>query len=72
LDEILVEREQTNKVVLDIIDEGTDAWGIEVTAVEVKDIDLPQEMKRAMARQAEAERERRGRSSPPLERRRRP
>ena len=60
LDEILVEREQINKVVRDIIDEGTDAWGIEVTAVEVKDIDLPQEMKRAMARQAEAERERRG------------
>jgi len=60
LDELLVEREQINKVVRDIIDEGTDAWGIEVTTVEVKDIDLPQEMKRAMARQAEAERERRG------------
>ena len=60
LDEILVEREQINSVVRDIIDQGTDAWGIEVTAVEVKDIDLPQEMKRAMARQAEAERERRG------------
>ena len=60
LDEILVEREQVNRVVRDIIDEGTDAWGIEVTAVEVKDIDLPQEMKRAMAKQAEAERERRG------------
>ena len=60
LDEILVEREQINRVVRDIIDQGTDAWGIEVTAVEVKDIDLPQEMKRAMARQAEAERERRG------------
>ena len=60
LDEILVEREQINRVVRDIIDEGTDPWGIEVTAVEVKDIDLPQEMKRAMARQAEAERERRG------------
>ena len=60
LDEILVERDQINRVVRDIIDEGTDAWGIEVTAVEVKDIDLPQEMKRAMARQAEAERERRG------------
>ncbi len=60
LDEILVEREQINSVVRDIIDQGTDQWGIEVTAVEVKDIDLPQEMKRAMARQAEAERERRG------------
>jgi len=45
--------------VRDIIDEGTDDWGIEVTAVEVKDIDLPVEMKRAMAKQAEAERERR-------------
>jgi len=60
LDEILIEREQINRVVRDIIDQGTDAWGIEVTAVEVKDIDLPQEMKRAMAKQAEAERERRG------------
>ncbi len=60
LDELLVEREQVNRVIRDIIDEGTDAWGIEVTAVEVKDIGLPQEMKRAMARQAEAERERRG------------
>ena len=60
LDEILIEREQINGVVRDIIDQGTDQWGIEVTAVEVKDIDLPAEMKRAMARQAEAERERRG------------
>jgi len=60
LDEILVEREQINRVVRDIIDEGTDPWGIEVTAVEVKDIGLPQEMRRAMAKQAEAERERRG------------
>jgi regulator of protease activity HflC (stomatin/prohibitin superfamily) len=60
LDEILIERDQINQVVREIIDDGTDAWGIEVTAVEVKDIDLPQEMKRAMAKQAEAERERRG------------
>ncbi len=60
LDEILVEREQINRVIRDIIDEGTDPWGVEVTAVEVKDIGLPQEMRRAMARQAEAERERRG------------
>ncbi len=60
LDEILVERDKLNEVVCRIIDEGTDPWGIEVTAVEIKDIDLPQEMKRAMARQAEAERERRG------------
>ena len=60
LDELLVERDQINRVVRDIIDQGTDAWGIEVTAVEVKDIGLPQEMQRAMAKQAEAERERRG------------
>ncbi len=60
LDELLIERDQINQVIRDIIDQGTDPWGIEVTAVEVKDIDLPQEMKRAMARQAEAERERRG------------
>jgi len=59
LDELLAERDRINKVVRDIIDEGTDDWGIEVTAVEVKDIDLPAEMKRAMAKQAEAERERR-------------
>ncbi len=60
LDELLAEREQINEVVRRIIDEGTDPWGVEVTAVEIKDIDLPQEMKRAMAKQAEAERERRG------------
>ncbi len=59
LDELLAERERINEVVREIIDEGTDPWGIEVTGVEIKDIDLPQEMKRAMAKQAEAERERR-------------
>jgi len=59
LDELLAERERINEVVRVIIDEGTDPWGIEVTGVEIKDIDLPQEMKRAMAKQAEAERERR-------------
>ena len=59
LDELLAERERINEVVRLIIDEGTDPWGIEVTGVEIKDIDLPQEMKRAMAKQAEAERERR-------------
>ena len=59
LDELLAQRDRINQVVRDIIDEGTDEWGIEVTAVEVKDIDLPLEMKRAMAKQAEAERERR-------------
>jgi regulator of protease activity HflC (stomatin/prohibitin superfamily) len=59
LDELLAERERINEVVRTIIDQGTDPWGIQVTGVEVKDIDLPQEMKRAMAKQAEAERERR-------------
>jgi regulator of protease activity HflC (stomatin/prohibitin superfamily) len=59
LDELLSEREKFNQILRDIIDQGTDVWGIDVTAVEVKDVDLPQEMKRAMARQAEAERERR-------------
>jgi len=60
LDELLAERDNINLVVRDIIDQGTDPWGIEVTGVEIKDIDLPHEMKRAMAKQAEAERERRG------------
>ena len=60
LDELLAERERINEIVRDIIDEGTDPWGIAVTGVEIKDIDLPKEMKRAMAKQAEAERERRG------------
>ena len=60
LDELLAERERINEVVRNIIDQETDAWGIEVTSVEIKDIDLPKEMKRAMAKQAEAERERRG------------
>ncbi len=60
LDELLAEREQINEIVRKIIDVGADPWGIEVTGVEIKDIDLPKEMKRAMAKQAEAERERRG------------
>ena len=60
LDELLAQRERINEIVRRIIDQETDPWGIEVTSVEVKDIDLPKEMKRAMARQAEAERERRG------------
>jgi len=59
LDELLAERDRINDIVRKIIDSGTDPWGIEVTGVEVKDIGLPPEMKRAMARQAEAERERR-------------
>lgn len=59
LDELLAEREKINTKLQTILDHHTDPWGIKVTAVEVKRIDLPQEMQRAMARQAEAERERR-------------
>ena len=59
LDELLSDREKINAVLKKIIDERTEAWGIEVSAVEVKDVDLPDQMKRARARQAEAERERR-------------
>ena len=59
LDELLAERDKINKNLQEIIDKHTDPWGIKVTNVEVKHIDLPQEMKRAMAKQSEAERERR-------------
>ena len=59
LDEILSEREKINEHLQNVIDKQTDAWGIKVSLVEVKHIDLPQEMQRAIARQAEAERERR-------------
>jgi regulator of protease activity HflC (stomatin/prohibitin superfamily) len=59
LDQILSEREVLNQQLQHIIDERTDPWGIKVSAVEIKDVDLPQEMQRAIARQAEAERERR-------------
>jgi regulator of protease activity HflC (stomatin/prohibitin superfamily) len=59
LDELLSDREKINAVLKKIIDTRSDPWGIEVSAVEVKDVDLPDQMKRAMARQAEAERERR-------------
>lgn len=59
LDELLAEREKINTRIQDIIDSQTDPWGIKVVLVEVKHIDLPQEMQRAMAKQAEAERERR-------------
>jgi len=59
LDELLSEREKINTRLQNILDHHTDPWGIKVTTVEVKHIDLPQEMQRAMARQAEAERERR-------------
>ena len=59
LDDLLTKREDINQRIQDIIDHQTDPWGIKVTLVEVKHIDLPQEMQRAMAKQAEAERERR-------------
>ncbi|HSM14723.1 MAG TPA: slipin family protein [Thermoanaerobaculia bacterium] len=60
LDELLSEREKLNERLQEIIDQHTDPWGIKVSMVEVKHVDLPQEMQRAMARQAEAEREKRG------------
>jgi regulator of protease activity HflC (stomatin/prohibitin superfamily) len=59
LDELLSERERINARIQEIIDQQTEPWGIKVVLVEVKHIDLPQEMQRAMAKQAEAERERR-------------
>jgi regulator of protease activity HflC (stomatin/prohibitin superfamily) len=59
LDEILAEREKINHQLQSILDRQTDPWGIKVSMVEIKHIDLPQEMQRAMAKQAEAERERR-------------
>src|SRR3989441_11517519 len=60
LDGLLMNREKINDILKTIIDKRTEDWGVEVLNVEVKDVDLPPEMKRAMARQAEAERERRG------------
>src|SRR5210317_1304541 len=59
LDELLAERDKINTELQEILDTHTDPWGIKVSTVEVKHIDLPQEMQRAMAKQAEAERERR-------------
>src|SRR5918912_1486535 len=59
LDELLSEREKINTILQEIIDEATSPWGIKVSTVEVKDVEIPQSMQRAMARQAEAERERR-------------
>ncbi|MBD3287220.1 slipin family protein [candidate division KSB1 bacterium] len=59
LDELLSAREKINQELQEIIDNHTDPWGIKVSLVEIKHVDLPQEMQRAMARQAEAERERR-------------
>lgn len=59
LDDLLSERDKINLQLQEILDKSTDPWGIKISAVEVKHIDLPEEMKRAMAKQAEAERERR-------------
>jgi len=59
LDELLAERDKINSRIQDILDKQTDPWGVKVVLVELKHIDLPQEMQRAMAKQAEAERERR-------------
>jgi len=59
LDEILAERERLNEALQKIIDEQTEPWGVKVTTVEIKDVEIPDDMQRAMARQAEAERERR-------------
>ena len=59
LDELLAEREKLNLALQQVIDRQTEPWGVKVTTVEVKNVDLPQEMQRAIARQAEAERERR-------------
>ena len=59
LDELLAEREHLNERLQQIVDEQTEPWGVKVTAVEIKDVEIPEVMQRAMARQAEAERERR-------------
>ena len=59
LDELLAQRDKINRTLQQIIDEQTEPWGIKVSVVEVKDVELPQSMQRAMARQAEAEREKR-------------
>ncbi len=61
LDEILAEREKINQMLQKVIDEQTDPWGIKVSIVEIKEVELPETMKRAMARQAEMERDRRAR-----------
>lgn len=59
LDQLLSDRERLNEELQKIIDESTEPWGVKVTAVEIKDVEIPEQMQRAMARQAEAERERR-------------
>src|SRR5262249_60011092 len=59
-DQLLSDRERLNEELQKIIDESTEPWGVKVTAVEIKDVEIPEQMQRAIARQAEAERERRG------------
>src|SRR4029450_10298486 len=59
LDQLLAERERLNEDLQKVIDEQTEPWGIKVTTVEIKDVEIPEQMQRAIARQAEAERERR-------------
>ena len=59
LDQLLAERDRLNEDLQKIIDEQTEPWGVKVTTVEIKDVEIPEQMQRAMARQAEAERERR-------------
>src|SRR5918999_5999188 len=68
LDDLLTDRESINEELQTIIDEQTDPWGIKVSVVEVKDVEIPQQMQRSMAGQAQAERERRGEKNfPPRE-----
>jgi regulator of protease activity HflC (stomatin/prohibitin superfamily) len=59
LDELLAQREKLNQRLTEIIDQATDPWGVKVSTVEIKEVELPEQMKRSMAAQAEAERERR-------------
>jgi regulator of protease activity HflC (stomatin/prohibitin superfamily) len=59
LDALLADREQLNERLRTIVDEQTEPWGLQVSSVEIKDVEIPEAMQRAMARQAEAERERR-------------
>src|SRR5919106_3978013 len=63
LDELLAERDRINRRLQEVLDQQTDPWGVKVSLVEVKHVDLPENMKRVMAKQAESERERRGKGS---------
>lgn len=61
MDEVLKERDQINETLLEMVDKATDAWGIKIEMIEMKDVEIPESMKRAMAREAEASREKRAR-----------